>query len=49
MRTAIEWITAKMQLSGKRLYQSKLSFVAAIKAEDNQVRRKGENCNKLRE
>ena len=39
-----------MQPSGKRLHQSKLSFVAARKAEDDQAkRRKGENCNKLRE
>ena len=39
-----------MQRSDKRLHKSKLSFVAARKAEDDQAkRRKGENCNKLRE
>ena len=39
-----------MQGIGKRLHQSKLSFVTERKIEDDQAkRRKSENCNKLRE
>ena len=39
-----------MQCSGKMPHLSKLKFVAARMAEDDQAkRRKGENCNQLRE
>ena len=39
-----------MKRSGKRLHHTKLSFLGDRKREDDQAkRRKGENCNKLRE